>query len=62
MAYNMQKTHLEQQKQYTCAVVINKQQCVGGRAFFLVSPLDSRCSSDNTSGTFTHHCPQFIGK
>ena len=39
-----------------------KQQCVGGRAFFLVSFLDSRNSGDNTSEIFTHHCSQFIGK
>ena len=24
---------------------------------FLVSSVDSRCSGDNTSGTFTDHCP-----
>ena len=28
----------------------------------LYGSLDSRYSGDNTSGTFTHHCPQFIGK
>ena len=39
-----------------------KQQCVGGRAFFLVSSLDSRSSGDNTSEIFTHHSSQFIGK
>ena len=32
-----------------------KQQCVGGRAFFLVSSLDSRSSGDKTSGIFTHN-------
>ena len=39
-----------------------KQQCVGGRAFFLISFLDSRCSGDNILEIFTHHCSQFIGK
>ena len=37
-----------------------KQQCVGGRAFFLVSSLDSRSSGDNTLEIFTHYCSQFM--
>ena len=43
--YNMQKTL------HKCGGY--KQQCVGGKAFFLVSSLDSRSSGDNTSEIFT---------
>ena len=41
---------------------VYKQQCVGGRPFFLVSSLDSRSSGNNASEIFTHHCSQFISK
>ena len=52
--YNMQKLYTK------CSGY--KQQRVGGRAFFLLSSLDSRSPGDNTSEIFTHHCSQFIGK